>query len=208
MDLMTENEMPEKLFYCIDASCGWVKLCRVRPKAKPVKRPQKVLDREKYIDETKEKLAALSAEHYELRRSFIENVHVTSRGAEALLRGAVSACVLQVLSYVHTDSNQITALFDAKDLPYEKRIPAVTDKLLVGDKEHFAKVIYAAFGDRKDAVYHTGYRYEFPKHQKNAPLDALYAWLGLLGYEMSTEEKQVQDGTHPLFVDKDGEKNA
>lgn len=38
---------------------------------------------------------------------------------------------------------------------------------------------------------------------KNAQLDIIYDWLCSLGYEMSTEEQQLQDGTHPLFKTKE-----
>ena len=31
-------------------------------------------------------------------------------------------------------------------------------------------------------------------------LDALYAWLELMGYEMSDDEKCLQNGTHRLFT--------
>ena len=37
-------------------------------------------------------------------------------------------------------------------------------------------------------------------HRKNKELDALYDLLATLGYQMSDEERQLQDGTHPLFV--------
>lgn len=37
-------------------------------------------------------------------------------------------------------------------------------------------------------------------HAKNGELDSLYELLGVLGYEMSDEEKQMQDGTHRVFA--------
>lgn len=37
------------------------------------------------------------------------------------------------------------------------------------------------------------------RHEQNKTLDAIYALLTVLGYEMSDEERQLQDGTHPLF---------
>lgn len=202
-ELLKAEKMPEKLFYCVDASCGWVKLCRARPKASPVKRPKKELDREKYVAETREKLDALAEECYHLRCAFIETLRVSSRNADAILCGAVAACALEVMSYVHTDSNAVSRLFDAQNLPYEERNATVLQKLLGGESEVYAKVIYAAWGDRADNAYHGGYRGYFPEHQKNAGLDALYLWLESLGYQMSDEEKQLQDGTHPLLVDKD-----
>lgn len=37
-------------------------------------------------------------------------------------------------------------------------------------------------------------------HAKNGELDSLYELLSVLGYEMSDEEKQMQDGTHRVFA--------
>ena len=38
---------------------------------------------------------------------------------------------------------------------------------------------------------------------KNGELDSLYELLCVLGYEMSDEEKQMQDGTHRVFAAED-----
>ena len=37
-------------------------------------------------------------------------------------------------------------------------------------------------------------------HAKNGELDSLYELLCGMGYEMSDEEKQMQDGTHRVFA--------
>ena len=41
-------------------------------------------------------------------------------------------------------------------------------------------------------------------YQENESLDFLYKILTELGYEMSDEEKALQDGTHELFQEADG----
>lgn len=40
---------------------------------------------------------------------------------------------------------------------------------------------------------------EWPKYDQNLALDALYAWLTTMGYEMSDSEKALQQGTHELL---------
>ena len=61
------------------------------------------------------------------------------------------------------------------------------------------EVVYASFQDSKGNGYHSSYKGEWPKHEENLMLDALYAWLVGMGYEMSDSEKALQDGTHELF---------
>ena len=48
------------------------------------------------------------------------------------------------------------------------------------------------------------------QHMKNDTLDRIYKMLIALGYEMSDEEKQLQDGTHPMFYvpPQDAKKSA
>ena len=41
------------------------------------------------------------------------------------------------------------------------------------------------------------------KHEENEKLDRIYALLVKLGYEMSDDEKALQDGTHELFGEVD-----
>ena len=56
-------------------------------------------------------------------------------------------------------------------------------------------MVWATFGDSKGNCY-----LDWNDERKvNKPLDVLYDLLTVMGYEMSDEEKQLQDGTHPLF---------
>jgi ParB family chromosome partitioning protein len=47
------------------------------------------------------------------------------------------------------------------------------------------------------------YGTQFPEFKANKNLDLIYDFMCKLGYEMSTEEKQLQDGTHELYVKND-----
>ena len=61
-------------------------------------------------------------------------------------------------------------------------------------------LIWESFGDG-----HGNHYYHWNgQHRNNKALDVLYNLLCTLGYEMSTEEKQLQDGSHPLYA-KEGE---
>ena len=42
----------------------------------------------------------------------------------------------------------------------------------------------------------SGYRKEFPKHQRNTRLEQCYEWLTEFGYQISDEEIQMMSGTH------------
>ena len=51
-----------------------------------------------------------------------------------------------------------------------------------------------------------GYHNWSLQHIKNERLDMVYDFLGRLGYEMSDEERAMQDGTHELFAEESEEK--
>ena len=68
--------------------------------------------------------------------------------------------------------------------------------------------IYALFDDSKKESYANGYQKAYPEYRKSTKLDGLYLWLTSLGYQMSDEEKALQDGTHELYHMKEPEKKA
>lgn len=45
--------------------------------------------------------------------------------------------------------------------------------------------------------------FNYPKHNEDTRLDLIYEGLKALGYEMSDEEIQMQNGSHPLFKEAD-----
>jgi ParB family chromosome partitioning protein len=47
--------------------------------------------------------------------------------------------------------------------------------------------------------WHDSMSCSVPKYEKCEHLDLLYEGLCSIGYEMSEEEKQIQDGSHPLL---------
>lgn len=199
-----KEDDPRKLFYCIDEDWGTVSFYVERLKAKPQKRPQAEIDREKYIAETRAQLTELAADLYKLRSDFIKNFNGTSKNIADLLQGAVIASTLHVITYIRSDSTSIYKTLGVEnagysDTKYEKTLEAIKTQ---GVKV-YPRIVYTAFGDSANNTYFTGYNYEFPKFENNLNLNAIYDWLISLGYEMSDVEKQFRSGIHPLFVDKD-----
>ena len=64
------------------------------------------------------------------------------------------------------------------------------------------RMIYLWLNDGESNGYYTRWPAE---HAKNEGLDAIYALLEKLGYEMSDDEKALQNGTHELFSEVVGE---
>ena len=82
------------------------------------------------------------------------------------------------------------------------RSGAVNAAVSLDNDDLIPSIIYAQFQDSKNNGYYTAYKTEWLRHDKNLMLDALYAWLISMGYEMSDDEKVLQNGTHELFKEE------
>ena len=200
--------MPDKLFYYIDDYAGAVKFYKLAPRAKSKKRPQKEIDREKYITETREALASLTADMYRLRCDFISGLNVTAKNIETILSGAVTAGVMHVCSYMGTSPARIYEELEIETEPYDTKAERTVRSAAVCSSSSYPVIIHTLFGDKSDNGYFKAYYNSFPKHTENYKLDLLYDWLIKLGYEMSDVEKDLMHGTHELFIDKDEEQCA
>lgn len=82
----------------------------------------------------------------------------------------------------------------------EFTLQAVTDAISKTPEKALLRMIYARLGDGKSEGYFRSYWNSYTmKHEENEKLDRIYALLVKLGYEMSDDEKALQDGTHELF---------
>ena len=79
-------------------------------------------------------------------------------------------------------------------------LQSVTDAIGKTPEKALLRMIYARLGDGKSEGYFRSYWNSYTmKHEENEKLDRIYALLVKLGYEMSDDEKALQDGTHELF---------
>ena len=89
---------------------------------------------------------------------------------------------------------------DNGDDDAEFTLQAVTDAISKTPEKALLRMIYARLGDRKSEGYFCSYWNSYTmRHMENEKLDRIYALLVKLGYEMSDDEKALQDGTHELF---------
>ena len=88
----------------------------------------------------------------------------------------------------------------------EFTLQAVTDAISKTPEKALLRMIYVRLGDRKSEGYFRSYWNSFTmQHEENEKLDRIYALLIKLGYEMSDDEKALQNGTHPLFTEQDAQ---
>jgi ParB family chromosome partitioning protein len=141
--------------------------------------------------------------HRELREEFIQNFSafnnnqfdIEAFAAKALLNYAYGGGDVELLG-------KLTGIaFDLKKHPRESEM---WNKMLFN---HPIRALLCATYARLEKVgcsycttqWHDNMKCSVPRHEKCESLDLLYEGLCSIGYEMSEDEKQLQDGSHPLF---------
>ena len=163
-----------------------------------------ISEKEKAARKRRRELSRITAEMYELRREFMMNFTAGLKNKDILFEYALAQMVGRSAgSLYHTN-------FDKK--PLQEKIEQDPKKTYSIDKDllkafydkdpgaAMALIVYSNSGDGKESgYYYANYGEGMPYHSGNRDLDVLYEYLCRLGYRMCDEEKQLQDGTHPLF---------
>lgn len=209
-----EPLIPEKvsgqLYYYLDTDYGTIRFFQERKKAKPVKRPAAEVEKEKRIAAVWSSINEKAAVAYHLRSEFIQGLTWTKKTAEAILQGALIAGVLKTIDYMSSDREgmeKALGLEEKASYDPERGVKALV-ALQKLDVKQIPSAIYALFDDSKKESYANGYQKAYPEYRRSTKLDGLYLWLTSLGYQMSDEEKALQDGTHELYHMKEPKKKA
>ena len=193
----------KKLFYFVYADEIRFYIEKERQRAAPVRRSPEEIEREKRIADAWERADSINDTTRAMRRDFVDGLRLTSKNREAMLIGAVKACIVKAVGFASSDTKYIHKRMGMEPSKYySDDVKQCLDKL-TGDFDQLAPaVIYGALGDRDDynsRTYITGYKKAFPQHSPCEYMDALYGWLTSVGYVMSDEEKAIQDGSHEIF---------
>lgn len=179
------------------------------------KKSREVLDREKLARETKAKLLPIFKEHYELRSGFVGRLRCSAKDLEPILKGAAMLTFFGATCYGpshHSDDACKTLGITSSNYYSEAAYKAITEALSGKDYTKLAKAVYGCFNDKQDNSFaqYMSVAGTMPEYNAsfNSPLRFLYDWLELLGYEPCDEERQMLDGTHPLYHVKAEKKGA
>lgn len=202
-NLSVPKDIKGTVYYYLEESWGSLRFYREHKKAPPVKRSEAEIEREKKVSAAWKTVEELSAVAYQMRSEFVDGLQVTKKNIGAMLKGAVSSIIPRCVDYDSADRTLMYSILGLDD-KYEsdKGVKAMMafDKLSDSD---YPKLIYSNFNDSKDKRFTNTYKNSWPEYKRNASLDALYGWLCGLGYEMSADEKAMQDGSHEIFIDVD-----
>ena len=150
----------------------------------------------------REELKEASARAYHLRAEFVKGV-CPADVKEYLSEIMAYWMYLCTTTYVCIDEDDIIATFRLQVYEDENEFECVhlEDCRAATKTPEWAlwKMIWMSIGDDEN----TKYADYWGRYEESRTLDAIYGLLVALGYELSDEEKQLQDGTHPLFKKED-----
>lgn len=178
-----------------------------RPKTpEEIEQEQKLAD----IDRRKKDLALLTENFYELRCDFVSTLHQRLLTDEFFawlgVKMATAALVYnpakryQDIEDYFTDSDIDLPGEDKSVYTHEPETFDAIMKAIDDEPRMKLQMMLFALGDssRRGFVDSTYYR-EYPRHEDNPELCLIYEALERLGYQMCEAERQLMDGTHPLF---------
>lgn len=167
--------------------------------------------KEAEFKEREAKLEELSKQAFELRHAFVKDFNAGKKNSRNIMAFAVKAMAYYGCASRERLLNLLNVVAEFEDgLDYDEK-SAICDKLIseqfdIAPEVMLLKAAYCKFGDSEQKSYFRAYRYNYTiDHYENSELDRIYEALVALGYEMSDEEKQLQDGTHELLDKKEPE---
>lgn len=200
------GKVPDGLLYLLDESWGDVEFYVKRKKEPPKKKTKAEKEREARIEEKWKQLREIREAAYESRKAFISRQSLNGNNFQSMTAGA--ALIAHYASNSYTDVKitaadellGVTATTDYADNRNKR-----TEAILGLSCYKLPELIYLLYGDKPTLCYASGDTKLYPIKVGVPMLDMLYAWLELLGYELTDAEKQLRDGTHEIYKNEDKE---
>lgn len=198
-----DSDIPKvsgQLFYYIQEWTGDVEFYTERKRAKPERKSKEEKARELAAAEAWAELERVSALAYELRQAFVDRLSYNPGNAEKMLRGALFAGVYRAARYIPGGGDFAYDLLNIEKQGCEIDGVHIAEELPKLPRKYVPQLIYALFGDGREPWTPVSMsRRDFPRFGQNGRLLLLYKWLQGLGYEMSTEEMALMDGSHEVY---------
>lgn len=173
-----------------------------RKKEPPVKKTPKELARGKVLREAHKAMKEMAIKAYTARAAFAKGLTVTKANEKDILFGALLA-MGNTVNYDTLDRDKVKKILGVPTTYHASRYLDVIDAITKIERSKTPELIYSMLNDSEELGNFSTYKGDYPTYAPSAQLRAVYAWLLPLGYEMSDEEKMLQDGTHPLYKDPD-----
>lgn len=192
----------KEYFWSISYGTLYISTKAKNEKAEPVKKSEKEIE----ANRRRKKLKEMFETAHSLREQFVLNFSVPNKYEKVIIKHLVKFTAESIVRYYSGDTDFIKrAIGDegTKYYPDDEKLKKFIDE----DPAAILVLAYYQSGDNKQRVcFGSSWNEQFPPYRKNEDLESIYEFLIELGYQISTEEQQLLNGTHELYA-KDGEDN-
>ena len=196
----------EKLDAKVLEKCVWqittYRAYLLKPAAKKKAEKAKKSKAEIEADKLRDALEKLHSRAYELRKEFILNFNASKKYKDVIYQHLL-------LEVIYRHDMNWTPTFNAKVINkltggnggnYNITAEKVMDMLKQSPSNTPALLTWAEYGDNEDLhCFEYTWGANKPKYKENEHLKRVYEFLQEIGYQMSSEEQMMLDGTHPLY---------
>ena len=193
------EEKGTRIYWCIDLNDNWLYLLTDKTEEDTVQNTE-AAEKEARRKAKCERLREIAKTAHELRREFVKSYTGKKEDLNTVIFAFYEHRV-DIDAYNHTDEEYAEILGFKVDEDTESYDTAEFKELVFKNPQ---KVLLASiYTDIEDENHIPNCHDYYGNYSGNSYLPSWYALLEKLGYQMSTEEKQMLDGTHPAY--KDGE---
>lgn len=169
---------------------------KINKKAKKhsVKESKKEIEANRRRKELKE----LAKKAFEFRKAYILSFKTCKEYEGVIDKWLMHGLVCEICGYHGHDNEMLKSIIEQHDAAYYPD----KNKMFQWVNNPGAKIVlaYYFFGDSSaENFYRDMCGAEFPIYNENPRLKLIYEFLSEIGYQISTEEEQLMNGTHELF---------
>lgn len=170
------------------------------------------------LERRKEGLREATARAFRLRRDFVSNYSTAKKQLPQIMKAAGNICFMADEGGLSLDYELMAELlgidYDCENDEFPMDVYG--EKMAERPEYTLLATLFVSMDEEENRYWGMVWKPELRAcvlaQAENEVLDALYTFLQDLGYEMSDEEKALQDGTHELFhrdePDKDDKEEA
>lgn len=193
--LIKKYDEGEKYFWCCVGS-GTLYVLKKAKRAAPTRKSKKEIEANRRRDE----LSKLFKKAFEMRSEFVLNFTGYKKFEKVIVEYLLHFLVMNEMSYTGRDMSILKKSMGDKSKAYRPAKDKVLQWIKKDDLYVMLVMAYYYSGDKESNVaYYVGYGETMPEYRKSESLEEIYEFLTKLGYQISTEEQQLLDGTHELY---------
>lgn len=190
----------QEYFWSISYGTLYISVKSQKVKSAAPKKSKKEIEAERRRKELKK----LFEKAYKMRVDFILDFPSAKKFEKIITEYLIRFNFAEVIYYRNSDDNIFNkAMEDSSNGKYYQRPDAEKFNQWTKEKGSYALLIlaYVKSGDSSSASCYEGKWGEmYPEYKKSNLLELLYEFLAELGYQISTEEEQLINGTHELYA--------